>query len=168
MTTGPVWTNLDLTWSPEVSSGVVSAAERSYPAESCGYLLGPRDPAGLVDEFVCLPNLASSENRSPRNAFVVNPLVLARAIDSGNRINRPVKVFFHSHCDATPELSFADLRTIRAEDGLLWPCAWLVLSVRQGEPVTWKLWGYEPITGEMIEKTLTHHDAADLRDRRRR
>ena len=92
--------------------------------------------------------------RSAERAYELGPkdqLLLARS----ERAPRQVKVIYHSHCDAGAYFSAEDAATFASENTLMWPCAFIVVSVMQGEVKETKLWVHEPGTNDFRESSLT-------------
>src|SRR5688500_19224470 len=82
-----------------------AATERDE--ESCGFLVGPKADALLVDAIVPMENRANKLHRldpetyprTGRMYFDINPLAFERAVREGEASGRPVKVLYHSHLD---------------------------------------------------------------------
>lgn len=145
-----------------VLEAVETHALESYPSESCGFLAGPADPASLLDEARRAVNEADKYHaldpeRFPRTSktyFKINELKAARAFESGDEEGRPIKVIYHSHCDAGAYFSEEDAATFASEGELMWPCAFLVVSVVDGEVKDRKLWVHTPGTDAFEESSL--------------
>jgi proteasome lid subunit RPN8/RPN11 len=94
----------------------------------------------MVDEARALENLANREHawdpelfpRTAREAYVLNPLHLKRALDEGDRAGRPVKAIYHSHCNVGAYFSPEDQRFAAVEGRLTYPVCYVVTSVRDG------------------------------------
>jgi proteasome lid subunit RPN8/RPN11 len=142
-----------------VLEAVEAHAREAYPSEACGFLLGPAARPALVDEARREPNEADKYHRLdpatfPRTShtyFKINELRAARTFDEGERGGRPVKVIYHSHCDAGAYFSEEDAATFAAEGTLMWPCAFLVVSVYEGEVRDRRLWAFDAGSGTFYE-----------------
>lgn len=133
-----------------------------YPSEGCGFLFGPAADPPRVDAFQPEPNEADRYHaldpetfpRTSRTYFKVNELRAARALERGGAEGRPLKVIVHSHCDAGAHFSDEDAATFAHGGALMWPCAFLVVSVRDGRPVDRRLWVHVPGTDDFREAEL--------------
>ena len=71
-----------------------------------------------------------------------------------------MKVIYHSHCDAAAPgkrgdyFSAEDAATFAQDSQLMWPCAFVVVSVERGEPVGQRVWVHRPGTNEFDEALL--------------
>jgi proteasome lid subunit RPN8/RPN11 len=106
--------------------------------ESCGLLVGPASDALLVDAIVPMVNRAKKLHeldpetypRTARMYFDIDPLKFARAIESGAREGRPVKVLYHSHLDVGAYFSETDADAAKmGGDAPAYDLAYLVTSV---------------------------------------
>ncbi len=94
--------------------------------------------------------------RTSRTYFKINELRAAKAFDAGEKNGRPIKVIYHSHCDAGAYFSQEDAATF-ASDKLLD----VALRVHRGERAERrrlaerKLWVHVPGTNDFGESTLT-------------
>ena len=89
--------------------------------------------------------------RTSRTYFKINELRAARAFEAGEKGGRPIKVIYHSHCDAGAYFSAEDAATFARDGALQWPCAFVVISVVAGEVVDRKLWVHLPGTDDFRE-----------------
>jgi proteasome lid subunit RPN8/RPN11 len=105
-------------------------AERAYPHEGCGALLGPLE--GEISEAPPLPN---REHESPRTRFTVSPQDYLAAEESADARGLKLLGFWHSHPDHPARPSETDREF--AWPGLLT----LVIAVEQGEPREMTVWG---------------------------
>lgn len=134
-----------------------------YPSESCGFVSGPRGDVPLLDASVREDNEADKYHkldpetfpRTSKTYFKINELRAARAFDEGDAGERPIKVIYHSHCDAGAYFSEEDAATFAAEGELMWPCAFIVVSVMAGEVKDTKLWVHVPGSNDFRESSLT-------------
>lgn len=158
----PPWTRGGLRIPKDVLAEIEAHARECYPSESCGFVAGPSDDARLIDEAIRETNEADKYHaldperfpRTSRTYFKINELRAARLFEEGERAGRPIKVIYHSHTDAGAYFSEEDAATFAANGQLMWPCAFLVVSVVDGEVRDRKLWIHQEGTNTFIESTL--------------
>ena len=134
-----------------------------YPSESCGFVAGPVAEATLLDQVAREDNEADKYHaldprtfpRTSRTYFKINELRAARAFERGELEGRPIKVIYHSHCDAGAYFSPEDSATFASGGELMWPCAFLVVSVTGAGIADTKLWVHVPGTDRFRESPLT-------------
>lgn len=156
------WMKGELVIRRAVLDDMEAHARESYPSESCGFVMGPASSAPLLDESRREVNEADKYHRLdpetfPRTSktyFKINELRAARTFEEGDAQGRPVKVIYHSHCDAGAYFSDEDAATFSNGGQLMWPCAFIVISVVNGEVVDRKLWVHEPGTDQFRESIL--------------
>ncbi|MFI5307836.1 MAG: Mov34/MPN/PAD-1 family protein [Polyangiales bacterium] len=157
------WIRGDLVIERRVLDDIHAHALECYPSESCGFAAGPIGDALLVDGSVRQVNEADKFHaldpvtfpRTSRTYFKINELRAAKAFDGGDAEGRPIKVIYHSHCDAGAYFSQEDSATFASDGLLMWPCAFLVVSVVQGKVVDTKLWVHVSGSNGFRESTLT-------------
>jgi proteasome lid subunit RPN8/RPN11 len=133
-----------------------------YPNECCGFISGPaQDPRQLLaaqrelneaDKYHKLD--PQTFPRTARTYFKINELRAARAFEQGEQSGAPIKVIYHSHCDAGAYFSAEDAATFASDNTLMWPCAFVVVSVLEGRVADTKLWVHQPGTNDFRESTL--------------
>jgi [CysO sulfur-carrier protein]-S-L-cysteine hydrolase len=156
------WIRGDLVIRQSVLDDMEAHAREQYPSECCGFVFGPADDAAMLDESRREENEADKYHRLdpetfPRTSktyFKINELRAARTLDEAAAAGRPLKVIYHSHCDAGAYFSDEDAATFASEGELMWPCAFIVISVMGGEVKGRKLWVHEPGTNGFTESTL--------------
>ena len=159
---GEPWVRGALRVPEAVLREVEAHAREAYPSECCGFLLGPAAEPSLLDEAVREVNEADKYHRldpetfprTSRTYFKINELRASRAFEAGTAAGRPIKVIYHSHCDAGAYFSDEDAATFAREGQLMWPCAFLVVSVEGGAVRDRKLWVHRPGTDAFDESTL--------------
>ncbi len=108
-----------------IISGIAAAAERAYPEECCGLLIGRRSARAVhVDEAAESANVAGDRRRR----FEVDPalrLTLMRRLRGGDS---GIVGHYHSHPDGPDEPSAHDA-AMAFEPELIW----LLVAVRCGE-----------------------------------
>ncbi|MGF1466037.1 MAG: Mov34/MPN/PAD-1 family protein [Sandaracinaceae bacterium] len=142
-----------------VLADVEAHARATYPTECCGFLLGPAVPPDLVDEGRREVNEADRYHRldperfprTGRTYFKINELRAARTFDRQAAEDRPVKVIYHSHCDAGAYFSEEDASTFSQAGVLTWPCAFLVVSVVDGDVKDRRVWIHKGGTDDFEE-----------------
>ena len=133
-----------------------------YPSECCGFVSGPAAEPERLARSVREVNEADKYHRLdperfPRTSqmyFKINELRAARAFEQGQAQGEPIKVIYHSHCDAGAYFSAEDAATFASEGILMWPCAFIVLSVQQGKLAEHRLWVHLPGTNEFAPSSL--------------
>ena len=133
-----------------------------YPSEACGFLSGPAAEPALADRCARERNEADEYHaldperfpRTSRAYFKIHELRAARAFDAGEASGRPIKVIYHSHCDSGAHFSAEDAATFASERTLMWPCAFLVVSVVAGAVADRKLWVHSPGTNDFREAAV--------------
>ena len=157
------WIAGDLVISESLLAELHAHALEGYPSESCGFVSGPASEAARLDAYQRQVNEADKFHkldpvtfpRTSRTYFKINELKAARAFDDGDAKGRPIKVIFHSHCDAGAYFSAEDAATFASERQLMWPAAFIVVSVMEGKVADTKLWVHVPGTNDFRESTLT-------------
>jgi [CysO sulfur-carrier protein]-S-L-cysteine hydrolase len=156
------WIRGDLVIRQSVLDDMEAHAREQYPSECCGFVFGPADDAAMLDASRREENEADKYHRLdpetfPRTSntyFKINELRAARTLDEAAAAGRPLKVIYHSHCDAGAYFSDEDAATFASDGELMWPCAFIVISVMGGEVKGRKLWVHEPGTNGFTESTL--------------
>lgn len=166
---GGPWVAGPLRITQAVLDAVRAHAEAEYPREACGWLCGPLAPWDLCDAATRGVNEADRYHaldpeqfpRTSREYFRLSSKDFARARRAGAEAGRPVKVVYHSHCDAEREgfpagdyFSAEDAQTF-AREGRLWvPCAFVVVGVVRGHALGQRLWVHRPGTDAFDERAL--------------
>jgi proteasome lid subunit RPN8/RPN11 len=157
------WIHGELTIELRVLDEIHAHALACFPSESCGFVMGPASEPALLDQSTRQENEADKYHerdpltfpRTSRTYFKINEMRAARAFDAGDQSGRPIKVIYHSHCDAGAYFSKEDAATFAADELLMWPCAFIVVSVMQGKLADTKLWVHLPGTNDFRESALT-------------
>ena len=129
--------------------------------EACGFLSGPAADPLLCDRAVELENLANKYHRvdpeghprTGREYFKINALAFERAIESGEKDRRPVKVFFHSHLDCGAYFSAEDAASMTMGGGEepTHQLCYLVTAVDKGEVTAHRLFIWDFATRSFVE-----------------
>jgi [CysO sulfur-carrier protein]-S-L-cysteine hydrolase len=156
------WIAGDLQLPAAVLAELHAHALECYPNECCGFISGPRAEPRQLSKSARETNLADKFHeldpetfpRTARTYFKIDELRAARAFDRGEQSGEPIKVIYHSHCDAGAYFSSEDAATFASDNTLMWPCAFVVVSVLEGKVADTKLWVHRPGTNEFRESTL--------------
>lgn len=156
------WIAGDLRLPAAVLAELHAHALECYPNECCGFISGPRSEplrlsrsareSNLADKFHKLDPITFP--RTARSYFKIDELRAARAFEAGDESGEPIKVIYHSHCDAGAYFSSEDAATFASDNTLMWPCAFVVVSVLEGKIADTKLWVHQPGTNEFRESKL--------------
>jgi proteasome lid subunit RPN8/RPN11 len=157
------WISGELTIAASVMSELEAHALETYPNECCGFVSGPAEEPLVLDAAVRETNEADKYHkldpvtfpRTARTYFKINELRAAKAFEAGDASGRPIKVIYHSHCDAGAYFSQEDAATFASDNLLMWPCAFIVVSVQDGKLADRKLWVHVPGTNDFRESKLT-------------
>ncbi|MEY4575468.1 MAG: hypothetical protein RL701_171 [Pseudomonadota bacterium] len=156
------WIEGDLELSQELLSELHAHALETFPNECCGFVAGPASQPKQLTKTQREVNEADKFHkldpetfpRTARTYFKINELRAARAFDHGEKAAEPIKVIYHSHCDAGAYFSAEDAATFASNNTLMWPCAFIVVSVLEGRVADTKLWVHTPGTDGFHESTL--------------
>lgn len=157
------WVSGNLEIYKSVMDEIEAHALEGYPSESCGFVFGPAEDPALLDGIQREENEADKYHkldpvtfpRTSNTYFKINELRAARTFENAQADGRPVKVIYHSHCDAGAYFSDEDAATFAIEGQLMWPCAYIVVSVMDGKIAERRLWVHTPGTNGFEESTLT-------------
>jgi proteasome lid subunit RPN8/RPN11 len=157
------WVRAPLRINKDLVTQIFQEAEDAYPSECCGFLFGPTDDVGLLNNASPQPNEADKYHamdpetfpRTSRTYFKINELRASRTLESAAKSGQPLKVIYHSHCDAGAYFSKEDADTFSQSAQLMWPCAFVVVSVKNGIAGDTKLWIHVPGTNEFEQGELT-------------
>ena len=157
------WVRAPLRINEDLVAQIRREAEDAYPSECCGFLFGPSDDTGLLNRASAQPNEADKYHamdpatfpRTSRTYFKINELRASRILEDASKSGQPLKVIYHSHCDAGAYFSDEDAGTFSQHGQLMWPCAFLVVSVQRGLADDIKLWMHVPETNKFEQGELT-------------
>ena len=102
-------------------------AQRSYPHECCGILLG-----NVVSGHRVVTMTLTCENMrtdSPADRYSINPEQVISALKLARNRGENIIGFYHSHPDHSPNYSSTDLAEAHWFD-----CSYVITSVEQGTP----------------------------------
>ncbi len=144
---------------------VAAHAERDYPVEACGVVLGQRDGAQLA-RVVPLKNVQDRYHqrdpdafpRTGRDAFRLDELERARLLESEAESGLVERILYHSHCDAGAYFSPED-RAMAVRQGVeLMPgIIHVVASVRNGKAKEMAAFRYDTKKQQFEEVRLHVH-----------
>ena len=133
----------------EVMAVVHAEARRAFPAECCGFLVGPRGGPEVTRARPCAnaqdggqhPTVAA---RGADTAYVIagdDLLALARSLDGPE----PAKIIYHSHPNGRAYFSATDqaVATDPWGDGPMYPCRQLVVGLDAGRLVEAALFAWQ-------------------------
>ena len=119
---------------PEQTAAIRTHAERSYPEECCGVLIGRADVEPLRVELV--REIANAHEDERRRRFLLDPREHLAAQKEARARGQSVIGVYHSHPDHAPQPSDHDRRHA-------WPnLRYLIVAVEQGtagEIAAWTL-----------------------------
>lgn len=104
-------------------------AERSYPHECCGILLGTaHDQQRVVTLTLTCENARTD---APNNRYSIHPEQLIAGLKLARSRGETVVGFYHSHPDHAAQYSSTDL-----DEAHWFDCSYLIVSVEHGRAVT--------------------------------
>jgi proteasome lid subunit RPN8/RPN11 len=140
---------MTLSLTDAVAAAIRAHGRDAYPHECCGALIGRE---GAVTESFALPN---TTEEGPRRRFLVRPDDYRVAEAHASARGAELLGFYHSHPDHPAEPSRYDLDHA-------WPFfSYVILSVRNGEPVQMRSWRLREDRSQFDEESLV---AADVRE----
>ena len=157
------WIDIPLRISHTTLARIVEHATEQYPSECCGFISGPASAPAELRSHHPEANEADKYHkldpiRFPRTSamyFKINELRASRAFEDGAAAGEPIKVIYHSHCDAGAYFSEEDAATFAQDRVLMWPCQFLVVSVLAGVPAGHKLWKFDPAQDQFVDSILS-------------
>lgn len=117
-------------------------AERDYPRETCGILVGPANEKGKITGIHPCRNVQDKYHtldpvsfpRTARSAYFIEPRDLLRIQRENREKKSETRVIYHSHVDTGAYFSEEDRRIALSEGRPAYPgVAYLVVSVRKGK-----------------------------------
>ena len=127
----------------EVITAIRAHGRETYPNECCGALIGID---GRVTDAFGLPN---TTEEGPRRRFLVRPQDYRAAEARASERGADLLGFYHSHPDHPAQPSQYDLDHA-------WPFfAYVIISVRDGEPQEIRSWRLRDDRSQFDEEVLT-------------
>lgn len=130
-------------------------AQRDYPHETCGILIGPKNQKELVTEIYPCRNVQDEYRaqdpatfpRDSRTAYFIDPRDLFRIQKEAREKGCAMRVIYHSHVEAGAYFSEEDRRIALSEGGPAYPgVSYLVISVRGGKAGEISLFSWDEST----------------------
>lgn len=137
---------------PEFLQQIILQAEREYPSECCGLILGPTQNRTQYSRLWPCRNVqddlhASDPVRFPRNsqtAYFIDSTDLLNAQREARSCGDAIRVIYHSHIEAPPLFSEEDAKMAAPDGEPLYPGAdYLILSVRAGKTQEMSLYRWD-------------------------
>ncbi|MGH9567261.1 MAG: Mov34/MPN/PAD-1 family protein [Candidatus Angelobacter sp.] len=100
-------------------------AERSYPNECCGIILGILAGQGRVATLIL--TCENTRTDAPANRYAIDPPRVIAALKLARSRSETIIGFYHSHPDHPPKYSRTDLQEAHWFD-----CSYVITSVEQG------------------------------------
>jgi proteasome lid subunit RPN8/RPN11 len=156
--------------SPKISRAnldrIVAQAEREFPYECCGFIIGNESGSGPIEEVRPITNIQNAQHakdpaafpRDARTAFLMDPkehLAVMREIDDRKLA---LKIVYHSHPDHEAYFSATDRRQACSFDPDYpdYPdTAYVVLSIMNGKFNRAAAFVWDAATKDFIEAALT-------------
>lgn len=142
-----------LRYPKEILDAILAQARAAYPAECCGMLSGAEGRHG--PEVVAIHEMENVYDRyhevdpeayprTSRTAYLMEPRLQARLMESLEAGGTPVRCIYHSHADAGAYFSEEDERMALWDGKPLAPgVEYLVVDVTRGEAVAAKSFAWD-------------------------
>ncbi|MBI4115228.1 MAG: M67 family metallopeptidase [Candidatus Omnitrophica bacterium] len=127
---------------PDYLKRIFRQAEKDYPNETCGILIGPKSDQGVVTKIYACRNVQDEYHhedpisfpRTARAAYFIDPKDLLKIQKESRQKNCEMRVIYHSHCDAGAYFSEEDQRIALSEGKPTYPgVSYIVVSVQKGK-----------------------------------
>jgi proteasome lid subunit RPN8/RPN11 len=126
-------------------------AERSYPEECCGYLVGR-----LTEDGTVVSRAQPTENKRrtrARDRYEISPQDLLRGMRQAKEAGEDVVGYFHSHPDTSARPSSTDTRAA-------WPSvSYVIVEVRDGKAGEVRSWRRS--AARLVEETIVVDTAGE-------
>jgi [CysO sulfur-carrier protein]-S-L-cysteine hydrolase len=141
----------------EVMAVVHAEARRAFPAECCGFLVGPKGGDHVTRARPCA-NVAGIEahptapERGAETAYVITGadlLALVRSLDGAE----PARIIYHSHPNGRAYFSATDEAVAKDPwgEGPMYPVQQLVVGVDAGGVTEARLFDWDAAGGRFVE-----------------
>jgi proteasome lid subunit RPN8/RPN11 len=139
---------------------IFEQAEREYPRECCGMILGPASNPGVLTRVVPLRNVQDAYHtedpgnfpRTAETAFFMDPKELLTIQKEARKAGEMIRVIYHSHIDTGAYFSEEDRRMALAEGEPAYPgVAYLVISVIKNKATDWNLFEWDPTRKDFVK-----------------
>ena len=137
---------------------IFSQAQKEYPTECCGVILGPLDHPSVLSRLRPCRNAQdfyhekdpSHFYRTSRTAYFIDPQELLELHREARERQEALRMIYHSHPDADANFSEEDARMALSEGEPVYPGThYLVVSV-----IRRKILGYREFTWEDRQKAF--------------
>lgn len=127
---------------PEYLREIRTQAEKDYPEETCGILIGPQDQKEKVTGICPCRNVQEDYHardpvnfpRTAKTAYFMDPRDLLRIHREARERGCEIRVIYHSHVDTGAYFSEEDQRMALSEGKPTYPgVSYLIISVREGK-----------------------------------
>ncbi len=121
---------------------IYGQAEREYPAECCGMLLGPRSDKSVISRLRPCRNAQDDFHtreperfpRTARTGYFIDPRELMRVYKEAGQEGEEIRIIYHSHIDSGAHFSEEDHRVAAPDGQPAYPgVLYLVLGVKEGQ-----------------------------------
>ena len=132
---------------------VIMQAEKEYPKESCGMILGPGDKPGVLSTLRPCRNVQDEYHvkdtanfpRTARTGYFMEPADLFAIQKEARSRGETIRVIYHSHIDTGAYFSEEDKRAALASGEPAYPdVQYLVISVLKGKVGEIKQYSWDP------------------------
>ena len=141
-------------------AAIVAQAEREFPYECCGFVIGdgPAEQARPIRNIQNQKHADDPANhpRDARTAFIMDPKEHLAALEEVDRRKLPLKIVYHSHPDHDAYFSAEDrTQALGGWDEPNYPqAAQIVISVRGGEVRATKAFIWDAAQRDYVETSL--------------
>lgn len=136
----------------EIPAAVLAAAaehaERAYPEECCGILIGRSRPDGAGAEVVRALAAGNEREDERRRRYLIGPETVLRADRSARDEGLEIVGYYHSHPDRPAAPSAFDREHAWAG------ASYLIVPVAGGKPGPARSWRLTGAEGEFVEETV--------------
>ncbi len=138
---------------------ILEQAEREYPYECCGMILGPKDAPNRLSRIRACQNAQDKyhqldpENfpRTAATAYFIDPRELLLIQKELREKGEEIRIIYHSHIDCGAYFSAEDKRVATSEGEPAYPgVRYLVMSVLQGKVADMRLYDWDPVKKDFV------------------
>ncbi|MCZ6779603.1 MAG: M67 family metallopeptidase [Acidobacteriota bacterium] len=119
----------------EAGSSIRSHAERDYPRECCGLMVGRRQEGAWKVEYVRPARNLNTDR--PNDRYLLDPADFVHADREARGRGLDIVGIYHSHPDHPARPSDTDLENAWAA------LAYLIVGVKDGRVHEWRAWEYD-------------------------
>ncbi len=138
-------------------------AEKDYPRETCGILIGRKDRPDEISGIYPCRNVQDDYHaedpvnfaRTSAAAYFMDPRDLLRVHKEARQKGCEVRVIYHSHVNAGAYFSEEDQRMALSEGEPAYPgVCYLVISVREGKAEEASIFSWDPKAKTFLKEAL--------------